>query len=91
MSLEERMTNGMDRRLIRSRHELELLIEKLKGLSPLEKLNQGFSFATLESGETLNDVSKVQPGDPVVIYVRNGRIDAAVTGTEKQKERVYGE
>ena len=60
----------------------KIYIEKLKGLSPLDKLNQGFSYVSDEEGRTVTDVTKVHIGDRLQIYVKNGKLSAAVTGKE---------
>lgn len=53
VELEDRLRNLMDRRLIAEKHRLALSAEKMKGLSPLEKLNQGFSFVQDENGRNI--------------------------------------
>ncbi|MCI8353989.1 MAG: exodeoxyribonuclease VII large subunit [Lachnospiraceae bacterium] len=82
MNMEEWMENAMSGQVKRKRHMLEIYIEKLKGLSPLDKLNQGFSYVSDESGRTVRDVNQVQVGDGLLIHVRNGRLAATVTGKE---------
>lgn len=44
----DRIKALMDQKLKMSRHQLELRKERLKGLSPLDKLNQGYAFAEQE-------------------------------------------
>jgi exodeoxyribonuclease VII large subunit len=61
---------------------MELYIEKLKGLSPLDKLNQGFSYISDEKGRTVTDIKQVEIGDSLQIYVKNGKITATVAGKE---------
>ena len=73
---------AMDGQIAGKRHRMEIYIEKLKGLSPLDKLNQGFSYVSDEEGRTVTDVAKVHIGDRLQIYVKNGKISAAVTGKE---------
>ena len=58
------------------------LNEKLKGLSPLEKLNQGYAYVSDEAGRTVTDATKVAVGDTLSVYVKNGLIEALVTGKE---------
>ena len=41
--LAQRLQSSMERRLTGSRHEWDVYFEKLKGLSPLDKLKQGYS------------------------------------------------
>ena len=76
------MTASMADILKSKRHELEIYIEKLKGLSPLDKLNQGFSYVSDEKGKTVNDIQKVNVGDKLQVYVKNGRLEATVTAKE---------
>ena len=82
LSLEDKMTASMTGILKSKRHELEIYIEKLKGLSPLDKLNQGFSYVSDEKGKTVNDIQKVNVGDKLQVYVKNGRLEATVTAKE---------
>lgn len=78
ISLEERLSLAMKNRILKDRHRMAIYIEKLKGLSPLDKLNQGYSYVADASGRTVTDVHKVAAGDQIQIYVKNGRIGAEV-------------
>lgn len=80
--LEERLAALMQNRILESRHRFSLYVEQLKGLSPLEKLNQGFSHVADESGRTVTDVNRIMEGELLTIHVKNGRILAQV----KEKE-----
>ena len=57
----------------------------LKGLSPLDKLNQGYSYVTDEKGNTVNDIQKVQVEDRLQIYVKNGKIHEKCLESRKEK------
>jgi len=85
LKLEEKLQNSMESMLLGKRHELELFIEKLKGLSPLEKLNQGFSFVSDTDGKAIKDVDAVALHQSLRIQVRNGELTAEVTGKEKRE------
>lgn len=78
LAYEEQLGRLMERKISDKRHQLALLIEQLKGLSPLDKLNQGYAYVADADGSTLTSVQKVRPGDPVQIYVKDGRINASV-------------
>lgn len=78
LAYEEQLGRVMERKISNKRHQLALLIEQLKGLSPLDKLNQGYAYVADADGNTLTSVQKVRPGDPVQIYVKDGRINASV-------------
>ncbi len=77
--LSSRLNAIMDKKLVASHSKLGILTERLKGLSPLDKLSQGYSYVSDENGQTVNDVGKVQVGDKLSIYVKNGKIEANVT------------
>lgn len=78
LNLEERLANAMQDKLQGKRHQLELYIEQLRGLSPLDKLQQGFSYVADEKQNTINDIHKVAIDDLVTIHVKNGMLKAKV-------------
>ena len=85
VELEDRLRNLMDRHLIAEKHRLALSAEKMKGLSPLEKLNQGFSFVQDENGRNIKSIRKVRQGERLTVYVTDGKIETEVisaAGTE---------
>lgn len=85
VELEDRLRNLMDRRLIAEKHRLALSAEKMKGLSPLEKLNQGFSFVQDENGRNIKSIRQVRQGERLTVYVTDGKIETEVisaAGTE---------
>ena len=85
LKLEEKLQMLMENKLIANRHELELYIEKLKGLSPLEKLNQGFSYVSDTEGRVIKDVDNVSLHQTLKIQVINGELTAEVTGKERRE------
>lgn len=82
LSLEERLQKGMERQLVDRKHRLALYAEQMKGLSPLDKLCQGYSYASDARGRTLSSVQQAAVGDQITVYVKDGRIIAEVTDTE---------
>ena len=76
--LTDQLEQLMEQKLEQKRHALDLYVRKLEGLSPLERLKQGFSYTADSAGRAVTDIGQVEPGDPVKIYVANGRIDAVV-------------
>lgn len=82
LKLEDRMENAMKAVLMEKRHRMEVYIERLKGLSPLDKLNQGFSYVSDEAGKTVSDIGQVEIGSLLDIQVRNGRILAQAVRKE---------
>ena len=88
MQLENRLHDSFQRVIDKRRHMLELYLERFKGLSPLDKLNQGFSYVADEEGRTIADVEKVKPGTHLTVHVRNGKIEAEVLETEKIRREI---
>ncbi|MDD2971728.1 MAG: exodeoxyribonuclease VII large subunit [Lachnospiraceae bacterium] len=74
MQLEGHLQDSMKQILLKKRHQLEIYIEQLKGLSPLDKLNQGFSYASDDRGKTVTDVDQVIIGQQVHIQLKNGEL-----------------
>ena len=60
-----------------------LYIERMKGVNPVGRLQQGFSFTADQDGHAVRSVDGVETGDLVTIHVTDGRIRAEV----KEKER----
>lgn len=84
LSLEEHLQSAMESRLLESRHRLALYVERMKGLSPLDKLNQGYAYAADDSGATVTSIKRVSVGDRITVYVKDGSICAQVL--EKRQE-----
>lgn len=82
LGMEDKLRNAMERRLTADRHRWELYMERLKGLSPLEKLNQGFSYVSDGGGRAVTDSGAVETGDELQIYLKRGKLYATVTGRE---------
>ena len=83
--VENRLRREMMRRLEQEKYRLGLMAERLKGLSPLEKLSQGYAYVENSSGANVRTVSNVKQGEQITVYVTDGRIRAEVTGVEKEE------
>lgn len=76
----------MERRLQETRHRLALYAEHMKGLSPLDKLSQGYAYAADASGRTLSSVNQVDVGEQIRVYVKDGSLLARVQEVENGEE-----
>ena len=47
-------------------------------MSPIRKLNKGYSYVAGEDGKAVRSVGQVRPGSQLDIYVTDGRIRAVV-------------
>lgn len=65
--------------------EVNALSGKLEALSPLQVLERGYSVCLDDrSGELIQDSSKINKGDPVVVILRKGSLDCEVRGTKEE-------
>lgn len=76
--LEERLKRFMDQKLTDRKHKIALYAERLDGVSPLKKLQQGYSYTEASDGKALRSVSQVAPSDLLLIHVTDGTIQAEV-------------
>ncbi len=76
--LETKIRGFLEARLTKERHRLALDIEKMKGLSPLLKLNQGYSYVQTEEGRNVRNITQAEIGSCLDIYVSDGKIRAQV-------------
>ena len=74
---EEQIRQKMQRNLREKQHQFSIRIERMKGLSPLAKLNQGFSYVQGPKG-TVKKVTDVKQGDEICVYVTDGHFKAQV-------------
>ena len=85
--LEDKLRNTMQNHLQMKRYRFQIYLEKMNGLSPLQKLNQGFSYVETDEKQVLKSISQVKAGDKVSVYVTDGIIKASV---EEIKEEHHG-
>ena len=79
----DRMHSASEGVLLRNRMKQHMMIERMKGLNPLGRLRQGYSYVSDINGNTVNSIKKVKSGQNVLIYVTDGMISADVTGTKE--------
>ena len=82
--LELQLRSRMEEILQQKRHQFALYVEKMKGLSPLEKLNQGYAYVEDKKGRPVRQIAEVKEGDAIRIYVSDGMIEAQVKGMTEE-------
>ena len=70
-------------------YKRQLYIERMKAVSPLEKLNSGFSYVEDTDGKNIRSVIQVEAGERLRIRVSDGVIDTRVEQIQKE-ERLPG-
>lgn len=89
--LDSRMRIRMNSALEESRHKLAIYIEKMKGLSPLQKLNQVYAYVTDKSGRTVRSIKDTKQGEVLDVYVTDGRVRTQVMDIYKEEYDVRRE
>lgn len=79
--LEEKLQQRMEDRLVRQRHQIQLLAERMEAGSPVKKLSQGFSFVTDSHGHPVTKIAQVRRGESIDIRTLDGKIQAEVVAT----------
>ena len=82
---EERLRRAMQSLLEQTRHQLALIEERLRRLSPYEKLESGYGCILTEDGRRIRSVSQVAPGEVVQIYLADGRMTARIQEVKETK------
>ena len=84
VEIEQKLRNLMERRMSDAKQKLAIRIERMKGASPLAKLNQGFSYVASNQGTVVKSTSSVKKGDLLSIYMTDGIVRATVEDTIKE-------
>ncbi len=82
--LEERLQNLLKQQIENKKYQLHLKISRLKGLSPLEKLEQGLAYLSNKDGHTVYSVEQVSEGENLHIQLKDGQLKATVVGKDKK-------
>ena len=67
---------------------MQIYIEKLKGLSPLEKLGQGYSYTADVHGRKITQTGQVKKGDTICVYVSDGQAAGEGNGYSERTSRM---
>ncbi len=78
IELEDKLKAQMHTLLRIKKHRLAIDAQRLKGLSPIDKLKSGFSYVADDQGNVVNSVQKVKEKDMISITVTDGEIIATV-------------
>ncbi|WP_026835101.1 exodeoxyribonuclease VII large subunit [Eubacterium xylanophilum] len=81
-----RMITAMDRILEQNKQRVMVLAKQLDGLSPLKRLESGYSFCSDMDGRCIDSINLVKPGDKMKIEVKDGTIYTNVENVEE----IYG-
>ena len=85
VELVERFRQTMERKIDDEKRRFAFYIERMKGLSPLAKLNQGFAYISTENGKVVKTIADTANGETLNVYVTDGVIKARVEDTHKEE------
>ena len=88
IELEEELRTLMRDQVKEARHRLAIQIEKLNGLSPVRKLNQGFAYLEEADGGVVKSIRQVEKGDELTVYVTDGLIRTSVKSVQKKTYKI---
>jgi len=86
LSLEDSLIGQMESILKKKRHQLDLYVEQMKGLSPLEKLKSGYSYVEDEEAHNIRSIKQVREGQLLKIRLTDGTVLTEVKDTFQKEE-----
>ena len=91
-TISRRMSLVAERTLRLRQKKYSMLVERMRGLNPLDRLKSGFSFVSDEKGRAVTRISDVEAGRVLSIHVTDGIIKAGVQDVSSRKipEVSYG-
>ncbi len=85
--MEEKLSRIITDMIRDKKHLLAVNVERLKALSPLDKLQSGFSYVSDSEGKNIRSIEGIKAGDELLINVIDGTIKTEVISA---KETTYG-
>jgi len=85
MDRENRLQYLMKQRVLENRHRLDILTERMKGLSPLDKLSKGYAIVTDEKQNVIRSVNGLTAGDAIKVELMDGDVTASVMSIQSRR------
>lgn len=85
MDRENRLQYLMKQRVLENRHRLDILTERMKGLSPLDKLSKGYAIVTDEKQNVIRSVNGLTAGDAIKVELIDGDVTASVMSIQSRR------
>lgn len=89
LDMEEGICEAMERQIREKRQTLAVYLERFSGLSPLRKLNRGYSYVADKNKKAVTSVEQAKVGDRLFISVTDGCMETEVRSIRKE-ERTHG-
>ena len=78
-----KMENLFKNKLTNDKHTLGILAERLNGLSPVNKLSNGYAYITDDNLHTITSVGQIDVGEKVLLNLKDGKVTSVVEKIEK--------
>ena len=86
--IQDRIQELLKRRAQDTKHRLALMAGKLSGLSPLDKISDGYGFVTDSGGKRLKSVEGIREGERFQVQLSDGKLTADVVKIDKGERYV---
>lgn len=81
---QDRMHGLMEKQLVETKHRLALYAEEMKGLSPLQKLQSGYTYTADLQGGHIDSVEQLQQGQHLTLTFADGQAGVTVDTINRQ-------
>lgn len=81
---QDRIHGLMEKQLVETKHRLALYAEEMKGLSPLQKLQSGYTYTADEQGGHIDSVEQLQQGQHLTLTFADGQAGVTVDTINRQ-------
>ena len=78
-----KMENLFKNKITADKHTLGIFAERLNGLSPLNKLSNGYAYITDNNLHTITSIEQIDVGEKVLLNLKDGKITSVVEKIEK--------
>ncbi len=83
--LAEKLSRKMKEKIEQNRKQVAIATQRLKGLSPMERLQAGYAFVTTSSNRVVKEISQVSVGEELQIEVTDGTLVATINKIEERQ------
>lgn len=83
---QEKLAVRMERKLTSARHQMDLYVQELKGLSPLYKLKGGYSYTADMEGNHIASVGQLTRGQTISLTFADGTATAGIKSVSEFSE-----
>ncbi len=84
IELEDKLIYAIKDKIKECKHQLAIDIERLGGLSPLNKLGKGYAYVQNQSGLPVKKIDQVSLGETLRIQLIDGEISALINEIKKE-------